>query len=96
MPDDAGKTITVTNGTIVRVVVDDGYDWSLSASDPSLLEPSTSGPITGQGFTAFAMNVKAVKTGQTQVRAAGDPQCRKAAPPCATPSKTYEFTLIIR
>jgi hypothetical protein len=96
MPDDAGKTITVANGTIVRVVVDDGYDWSLSASDTSLLEPGASGPITGQGFTAFAMNVKTVKAGQTQVRTIGDPQCRKTVPACATPSKTYEFTLIIR
>jgi hypothetical protein len=96
MPDDAGKTITVANGTIVRIVVDDGYDWTLSASDTTLLEPAASGPITGQGFTAFAMNVKTVKAGQMQVRTTGDPHCRTTVPACATPSKTYEFTLIVR
>jgi hypothetical protein len=43
----------------------------------------------------FAMNVKAVKAGQTQIRTIGDPLCRKTVPACAPPSKTYEFTLVI-
>jgi hypothetical protein len=96
MPDNAGKTVTVSTGTIVRIVVDDGYDWSLSASDSTLVQPGTSGPIVGQGFASFAMRAKTVKAGQTQLRATGDPQCRKNVPACATPSKTYEFTLIVR
>ncbi len=96
MPNDSGKTVTVGNGTVIRILVDDGYSWALQATDPNLLQVVDSRLFIGQTFRGVFLRAKTIRAGSTQVRAVGEPTCRNESPPCQEAPKLYQFTIVVQ
>ena len=91
--DHDGKVVTVDPDTdVIRVVLEDGWDWKVQA-DPAYLRLQQSGPLIGNGFTAQFWLFKLIQTGETKITGTGSPACRGATPPCAMPDRLYAVTL---
>jgi len=84
-----GGTVTVDADTdIIRLVLDDGVDWSVHY-DPSHLQFERSAPIQAVGFRVQGWWFKLLRTGKTQITASGLPECRLATPPCDVAQRTF-------
>jgi len=96
VPDHDGQVVTVDADTdIIRLVLDDGWTWSVLA-DTAYLRLTASGPLYGNGFTAQYWNYKLMQTGETKITATGTPTCRSVSPPCSQPNRLYSVTLQTR
>lgn len=90
--DDNGKTITLQKGDRFLLRLPQGYNWSVSIGNPSVVSYATGSlpPAGTQGL------YEARQAGQTTFSATGDPTCRSSNPPCALPSRLFKVTIIVR
>jgi len=92
--EDDGKTVAVDADTdLVRVALQDGYAWNVEV-DSQYLQLTSYGPLQGaNGFRAQVWLYKLLRTGETQIRAKGTPNCRSAQPPCVEVEHAFSVTL---
>jgi len=96
IPDQDGQVVMVDADTdIIRLVLDDGWTWNVTA-DSAYLRLSSFGPLYGNGFTAQYWTFKLLQTGETKVSATGTPSCRSVSPPCDQPDRLYSVTIQTR
>lgn len=96
VPDNNGQVVTVDADTdLIRLALDDGWAWSVHV-DPAFLQLQQYRPVQGQGFTAQIWLYKLMRTGETEVRAIGTPNCRSGASPCADSDRLYSVRLRTR
>lgn len=93
-----GETVTIgTDIDLVRIALEDGYDWEGSFSDPTMLKLESKGPVYGKdGFEAIVWVYQVAHSGRTSLRVTGEPKCRKDATPCSTPSVVYQVEIVVR
>jgi hypothetical protein len=90
--DDNGRTIGLRLGERLLVALGDDLEWAVDVDDPAVVSrvPNIT-PVGGsQGV------YQADRVGRTRLRATGDPACRKAQPPCAQPSRTFQVQITVQ
>lgn len=83
---DQGSTVEMKVGDRLRLALEDGYDWTVTIADTTLLRA-----VMGE-----AMLYQAARPGQTPLNAVGELPCHKAIPPCEAPSRLFSLTVIVR
>lgn len=86
---DDGRSVSIAPGDTLKLALTPGLDWTISVSDPAVLQPQGPGALVGGVGQYTARNA-----GKTALTGVGDPPCRKVTPPCGAPSQI--FTLIIK
>lgn len=89
---DQGTTIQLVVGQQLLVELSSGYDWSVTVSRPQVLAPSPGGTLPADAQARYV----GATAGTSLLRAAGDPTCRKATPPCGAPSILFSVTIVVR
>ena len=89
---DEGQTITLKLGESFLLKLGEDYAWSATVADQSIVSRVVNVTVVrgAQGL------YEAHQAGSTTLTATGDPVCRQAQPPCATPSRTFEIKLIVQ
>ncbi len=90
--DDNGRALELKPGDRFLLKLGEGYTWTVDIADQSIVSrvPNVMVVRGAQGI------YEAHQAGQTELTAAGDPQCRASNPPCAMPSLEFRLTLIVR
>lgn len=88
----AGSPVEMAVGDTLELALGDVYEWEVKVADSTILVLDTTAPV-GVGSTGV---YKAVKPGQTNVEASGEPFCRKSNPPCGMPSRFFEIGVTVR
>jgi hypothetical protein len=89
---DDGKTITLQIDQAFLLDLGEGYDWTVTIADQSIVSREI-GVLTIRGSQGL---FKAHKPGRTTLTATGDPTCLKSQPPCAMPSKVFQLTIVVK
>jgi hypothetical protein len=89
---DNGVTITVGVGQRFLLNLGEGYDWTVTIADQSVLS-RVIGVLTIRGSQGL---YEAHKPGQTVLSAAGEPTCRAENPPCGMPSRLFSLNVAVR
>ncbi len=88
---DHGQRIVLHVGDRVRLALSSSFDWQVTVDDPAVVGQVAGIPAMGGTQGVF----EARQPGQTQLRAIGDPPCRKVQPPCAAPSWFFHVLLVV-
>jgi len=86
--DDRGKTFSAAVGTILQLSLPTSYVWTVSMSDPSVLEPLPA-------LVPMPMPLRAKAAGRTTITAIGDLPCATSRPPCLAPSIAFTVDVIV-
>lgn len=89
---DDGKTIELAVGETFLLALGDGYDWTVTIADPSIVSREVN-VATIRGTQGI---YRANRPGRTTLTAVGDPPCRRARPACALPSRVVRIDLVVR
>ena len=94
--EDSGTTKNVTVGNELRLVLPGDLDWTLESTNTAAvaLKSTQLGNVGGSSVRVWLFAVK--QAGDHVLRAAGDAPCRKAVPPCETPTVRYQFNIRAR
>ncbi len=89
--DDDGKTITLQVNETFLLNLGEEYDWNISIDDQTVISREVNVLVVrgAQGI------YRAHKPGSATLTAVGDPVCRKAVPPCATPSRQFRLNIVV-
>jgi len=82
----------MTVGERLLLRLGEGYDWTVTVSDPSVLS-GVVGVLLVRGAQGL---YQADRAGQAILSAIGDPPCRKVQPPCAAPSRAFQLTVAVQ
>jgi hypothetical protein len=82
-----GGTVLMRPGERVRLVLGPPFEWTPAVADPTVLRRAGD---ADQGV------YEAVRPGQTELTAAGDPPCRRARPACMAPSLLFRVGVVVR
>lgn len=88
---DNGTAINLAAGRQVFLALSSGYDWSITVEDETVLVPVV-GVALPSGVQSIYM---AGQPGQTTLTAIGEPQCRKAQPPCGAPTVRFRAQIAV-
>lgn len=90
---DNGRTAEMHLGDTLKLNLkaDNGYTWTITLSDPAILNQDSSVTSTG-GQEKYA----ALHTGQTTVIGVGQLPCHKVSPPCEAPTLGFTLQVIVR
>lgn len=89
---DSGRTVEMNLGDTLQLAIkEDGYTWTITLSDSSILvEDTTTTNLNGQQrYTALAR-------GQITLTAVGQLPCHKVNPPCGAPMRGVTLEIIVR
>ena len=88
---DNGTTVNLVAGTRVSLALSGAYDWTITIADTTVL--------TAVAGVALPPGVQGIYTagqaGQTTLTAVGEPQCRKAQPPCGAPTVLFRVQIAV-
>ena len=84
-PGDAGQTARVPVGQQLRLDLPDGYGWTVSVADPSLM-----GEVPGAPGV-----YEALAPGTTSLALSGDPACYRAGRGCLLPSLSFQVQIVV-
>jgi hypothetical protein len=88
---DNGKTIHMVVGQSFLLKLGLNYDWNISVSDQNVISR-----VKNIAVIVGAQGVyDALAKGTAVLSAVGDPQCRTATPPCASPSIMFSVNIIV-
>jgi hypothetical protein len=98
-PGPIGDVTLADNGKIIHMVVGQSfllklglnYDWNISVSDLNVISrvKNIAVIVGAQGI------YDALAKGTAVLSVVGDPQCRTATPPCASPTIMFSVTVIV-
>lgn len=91
--DDVGKTIELEVGEKFLLVLNRSpYFWTASVINPAIVKPDAEiSPVMG------AVGIfEAVRAGQTDLFAVGEPACHNSKPPCEAPTLQFHVTLVVK
>jgi hypothetical protein len=88
---DNGTTINLAARRQVFLALNSSYDWSIMVEDETVLAPMV-GVALPSGVQGVYM---AGQPGQTTLTAIGEPQCRKAQPPCDAPTVRFRVQIAV-
>ncbi len=89
---DDGQTLSLQVGERFLLDLGKEYTWTVNIDNPTIVGPVLNAPVRPgvQGL------YEAFRSGSTTLTAAGDPLCRQAQPPCATPSRQFHLQLVVQ
>jgi hypothetical protein len=89
---DNQQTLALTVGEIFTLDLGAVFTWDVQIGDQQMIarvpDPNATDSAP-QRYRAFA-------PGQTELRATGDPRCRRAQPACMLPSIVFHLTIIVK
>jgi hypothetical protein len=71
-------------GNILKLELDDFYDWTIGVSNPTILMPEADGTYRAAGPGVATLELQ------------GDPKCLKAVPSCGAPSIGLTVTVTVK
>jgi hypothetical protein len=89
---DDGQTLTFQVGQSFLLFLGVNGNWSVTVADPAVVDriPDVFVIRGAQGL------FQARRPGHTLLTATGDPACRQAQPPCATPSRLFSVQIVVQ
>jgi len=88
---DNQQTLALTVGQIFTLDLGAVFTWDIQIGDPQIIA-RVADPNATDGAP---QRYRALAPGQTELRATGDPRCRRAQPACMLPSIVFHLTIIV-
>jgi hypothetical protein len=87
---DNGGILILQVGERFLLKLGEGYDWTVEITDQTVLQRVIDVAIVKDSQGVY----EAINSGQSELKASGDPLCRKQKPPCGMPS--IQFQMLVK
>lgn len=89
---DNQQTLALTEGEIFTLDLGALLTWEVQIGDQQIIARVPDPNATDGAPQRY----RALAPGQTELRATGDPRCRRAQPACMMPSISFHLTIIVK